>query len=47
LIKSSLDGSEFTYVYVSNPEDLPSRELYISIDEPIAKCEIITPITYV
>ncbi|MDD4151979.1 MAG: translation elongation factor 4 [Candidatus Gracilibacteria bacterium] len=37
----------FTYLHVSNPEDLPKRELYQSIEEPIAKCEIITPKEYV
>lgn len=38
---------KYTYVYISNPEDLPSRERYISIQEPIAKIEIITPSEYV
>lgn len=47
LLKSPLGGSEFTYVYISNPEDLPDRELYINIEEPIAKCELITPLAYV
>lgn len=37
----------FTYAYISNPEDLPPREKYISIEEPIAKVEIITPSEYV
>lgn len=37
----------FTYVSISNPEDLPPREKYISIEEPIAKVEIITPSEYV
>jgi translation elongation factor EF-4 len=32
---------------VSNPEDLPSREKYLYIEEPIAKVEIITPTEYV
>jgi translation elongation factor EF-4 len=40
-------GSTFTYIYISNPEDLPPREKYISIEEPIAKVEIITPSEYV
>ena len=39
--------STFTYVYISNPEDLPTREKYISIEEPIAKVIIITPKDYV
>jgi len=43
----SLESWIFTYIYISNPEDLPAREKYISIEEPIAKVEIITPITYV
>lgn len=37
----------FTYVYISNPETLPNRELYQSIEEPIAKCEIITPSEFI
>ncbi len=37
----------FTYAYISNPEDLPNREKYVSIEEPIAKVEIITPAEYV
>ena len=36
-----------TRILVSNPEDLPSREKYLYIEEPIAKVEIITPIEYV
>jgi GTP-binding protein LepA len=42
-----LEGRTFSYVYISNPEDLPDREKYISIEEPIAKVEIITPTPYV
>lgn len=38
---------KFTYIYISNPEDLPKRELYQSMEEPIAKCEIITPTDYI
>ncbi len=41
------DSKTYTYVYISNPEDLPPREKYLSIEEPIAKVEIITPQTYV
>lgn len=37
----------FTFISISNPEDLPKRELYISMEEPIAKCELITPKEYV
>ncbi|NUJ98176.1 elongation factor 4 [Candidatus Gracilibacteria bacterium] len=37
----------FTFLFISNPEDLPKRELYISMEEPIAKCELITPKEYV
>jgi GTP-binding protein LepA len=40
-------GQIFTYIYISNPEDLPPREKYLSIEEPIAKIEIITPQDYV
>lgn len=36
-----------TYVYISNPEELPDREKYLTIEEPIAKVEIITPLSYV
>jgi GTP-binding protein LepA len=32
---------------VSNPEDLPAREKYMHIEEPIAKVEILTPNEYV
>lgn len=38
---------EYTRIYISNPEDLPARELYESIEEPIAKCELITPTSYI
>lgn len=37
----------YTQISISNPEDLPPRELYESIEEPIAKCEIITPSEYI
>lgn len=37
----------YTLISISNPEDLPARELYETISEPIAKCEIITPASYV
>jgi translation elongation factor EF-4 len=40
-------GGVFTYAYISNPENLPNREKYISIEEPIAKVEIITPSIYI
>ena len=40
-------GKLFTQIWVSNPEDLPSRELYEVIEEPIAKVELITPTEYV
>jgi len=36
-----------TILKVSNPEDLPPRETYEAISEPIAKIEIITPKDYV
>ena len=42
-----VDGQTFTYIHVSNPEDLPAREKYIYIEEPIARVEIITPSDYV
>lgn len=38
---------KYTIINISNPEDLPDRELYESIEEPIAKCEIITPSEYI
>jgi len=41
------EGHIFTYINVSNPEDLPPREKYISIEEPVAKVEIITPWEYI
>ncbi len=40
-------GQKCTRIFVSNPEDLPSREKYLHIEEPIAKIEIITPQEYV
>lgn len=40
-------GKKYTLAYVSNPEDLPAREKYEAIEEPIAKVEIITPTEYV
>lgn len=40
-------GQKVTRILVSNPEELPSREKYISIEEPIAKIEIITPVEYI
>ncbi len=36
----------YTYAYISNPEDLPPRDKYISIEEPISKIEIISPKEY-
>ncbi|PID87591.1 elongation factor 4 [Candidatus Gracilibacteria bacterium] len=40
-------GHKHTRILVSNPEELPSREKYLYIEEPIAKVEIITPEVYV
>ncbi|MCD5385365.1 translation elongation factor 4 [Candidatus Gracilibacteria bacterium] len=40
-------GQKCTRILVSNPEDLPKREKYLYIEEPIAKVEIITPQEYV
>lgn len=40
-------GQKCTRILVSNPEDLPNREKYLYIEEPIAKVEIITPMSYV
>ena len=40
-------GQKCTRILVSNPEDLPNREKYLYIEEPIAKVEIITPQAYV
>lgn len=37
----------YTQISISNPEDMPPRELYESIEEPISKCEIITPTEYI
>ena len=36
-----------TKILVSNPEDLPAREKYLYIEEPVAKVEIITPQEYI
>jgi translation elongation factor EF-4 len=40
-------GQKCTRILVSNPEDLPNREKYLYIEEPIAKVEIITPMEFV
>jgi GTP-binding protein LepA len=40
-------GQKCTRVLVSNPEDLPSREKYLYIEEPVAKVEILTPNEFV
>ncbi len=40
-------GQKCTRILISNPEDLPKREKYLYIEEPIAKVEIITPQAYV
>lgn len=40
-------GQKCTRILVSNPEELPAREKYLYIEEPIAKVEIITPEAYV
>jgi translation elongation factor EF-4 len=40
-------GMKCTKILVSNPEDLPAREKYLYIEEPIAKVEIITPQAYI
>jgi GTP-binding protein LepA len=36
-----------TYLWISNPEDLPKPGTYIHIEEPIAKVEMITPNEYI
>ncbi|MDD2871983.1 MAG: translation elongation factor 4 [Candidatus Gracilibacteria bacterium] len=40
-------GQKCTRILISNPEELPNREKYLYIEEPIAKVEIITPLEYV
>lgn len=40
-------GQECTYLYISNPEDVPKPGTYIHIEEPIAKVEMITPNEYI
>ena len=40
-------GQKVTQIMISNPEDLPPQWRYLSIEEPIAKVEIITPQAYV
>ena len=40
-------GQKCTKIMVSNPEDLPAREKYLHIEEPIAKVEMITPQEYI
>ena len=46
-LMENVKGQKCTRILVSNPEDLPSREKYLYIEEPIAKVEIITPSDYV
>lgn len=41
------DGQVYTYLHISNPEDLPESGTYIHIEEPIAKVEMITPTQYI
>jgi len=36
-----------TIISVSNPEDLPPRDAFETISEPIAKIELITPLDFV
>ena len=43
----NVKGQKCTRILVSNPEDLPAREKYLFIEEPIAKVEILTPNDYV
>lgn len=40
-------GQKCTRILISNPEDLPAREKYLYIEEPIAKVEILTPNEFV
>lgn len=46
-LANSGQDKKFTYAYISNPESFPKRELYQSIEEPISKCEIITPSEFI
>ncbi len=41
------EGKTCTYLWISNPEDLPKPGTYIQIEEPIAKVEMITPNEYI
>ncbi len=41
------EGRTCTYIWISNPEDLPKPGTYIHIEEPIAKVEMITPNEYI
>ncbi len=41
------EGRTCTYLWISNPEDLPKPGTYIHIEEPIAKVEMITPNEYI
>lgn len=42
-----LENRTCTYLWISNPEDLPKPGTYIHIEEPIAKVEMITPNEYI
>ncbi len=41
------EGQTCTYVYFSNPEDLPKPGTYKHIEEPIAKVDLITPSEFI
>jgi translation elongation factor EF-4 len=41
------EGQNCTYVYFSNPEDLPKPGTYKLIEEPIAKVDLITPSEFI
>ncbi len=44
---TEFEGRTCTYLWISNPEDLPKPGTYIHIEEPIAKVEMITPNEYI
>ena len=44
---TEFENRKCTYIWMSNPEDLPKPGTYIHIEEPIAKVEMITPNEYI
>ncbi|MBS9783808.1 translation elongation factor 4 [Candidatus Gracilibacteria bacterium] len=44
---TEFDGKTCTFIFISNPAELPQPGSYLHIEEPIAKVEMITPNEYI